>query len=297
MSAEKLTTVEELQAKLLEAYRNEFSDDRPTLCAFAPGRVNLIGEHLDYNNGFVFPMAISVGTMVLGSAVEDPESQTCYFRTLSGKNKKTFRTIIEIACFSEDVKESKSFELDLKEQITPLKSPKWGNYVVGVLALFLERIKPGKKRAFRALIATSVPIGGGLSSSASIEVAMCTFLEALYQGEYAEDLQLSKVEKAVLCSKAEQTYAKVPCGVMDQYASCVGKANHALLIDCQDNKAKQIPIDVKDVCLLVTNSNVKHELTSGKFAENVQHCQDAAKLLSNEASRIIQRTVYLSCRA
>jgi galactokinase len=143
----------------------------------------------------------------------------------------------------------------------------------------LERIKPNKKRPFRALIATSVPIGGGLSSSASIEVAMCTFLEILYKNEYAHDLQLSKVEKALLCCKAEQTYANVPCGVMDQYASCMGQADHAILVDCHDNTSRLIPFDVKDLCVLVTDSNVKHELTSGKFAENVQHCQDAAKAL------------------
>lgn len=184
----------------------------------------------------------------------------------------------------DDIEESPSFELDLKEKITPLKTPKWGNYVVGVLALFLERIKPNKKRAFRALIATSVPIGGGLSSSASIEVAMCTFLEALYRDEYAQDLQLSKVEKALLCCKAEQTFANVPCGVMDQYASCLAEADHALLIDCRDNTSKLIPVNDKDLCVLVTNSNVKHELTSGTFAENVQHCQDAAKILGKKAN-------------
>lgn len=110
---------------------------------------------------------------------------------------------------------------------------------------------------------------------------MCTFLEILYQSEYANDLQLSKVEKALLCCKAEQTFANVPCGVMDQYASYMGKAGHAILIDCRDNTSRLIPFNDKDLCVLVTDSNVKHELSSGKFAENVQHCQDAAKALSH----------------
>lgn len=108
---------------------------------------------------------------------------------------------------------------------------------------------------------------------------MCTFLELLYQGDYANDLQLSKIEKALLCCKAEQTFANVPCGVMDQYASCMGKIGHAILIDCYDNSSKLVPFNDKDLCILVIDSNVKHELTSGKFAENVQHCKDAAKLL------------------
>lgn len=116
---------------------------------------------------------------------------------------------------------------------------------------------------------------------------MCTFLELLYQGEYANDLQLSKVEKALLCCKAEQTFANVPCGVMDQYASCMGKVGHAVFIDCRDNTCKLIPFDTKDLCILVTDSNVKHELSSGKFAENVQHCQDAAKALGHKKLRDI----------
>jgi galactokinase len=84
MSSEKLTTVEELQANLIDAYRKEFSNDEPTICAFAPGRVNLIGEHSDYNDGFVFPMAISIGTMIIGKALDETDNQKCYFRTLSG---------------------------------------------------------------------------------------------------------------------------------------------------------------------------------------------------------------------
>ncbi len=161
----------------------------------------------------------------------------------------------------------------------PLKSPKWANYVLGVLAHFLDRAKPEKKQAFQVLIATSVPIGGGLSSSASLEVAMCTFLESLYRSSSINTQQLSNVDKALLCQKAEQTFANVPCGIMDQYASCMAKADHALLIDCRDNSSKLIPMINKDVCVLVTNSNVKHELVAGTYAERVRHCHEAANIL------------------
>jgi galactokinase len=178
-----------------------------------------------------------------------------------------------------DVGEPKSIEVDLTKEISPLKSPKWANYVIGVLALFLERMKPNKKIPFRIFIATSVPIGGGLSSSASVEVATATFLELLYQNSSVNDQQLSKVDKALLCCKAEQTFANVPCGIMDQYTSCLAEADHALLIDCRDKTSKSIPMDNKDVCVLVTNSNVKHELVAGTYAERVQHCQEAANIL------------------
>ena len=85
MTVEKLSTIDELQANLIDSYRKEFSNDEPNICAFAPGRVNLIGEHLDYNDGFVFPMAISAGTMIVGKALDEPNNNKCYFRTLSGK--------------------------------------------------------------------------------------------------------------------------------------------------------------------------------------------------------------------
>ncbi len=86
MTSEKLLTPADLQHILLDSYKKEFSNDEPTICAFAPGRVNLIGEHVDYNDGFVFPMAIPVGTMILGQALNDAENNTCYIRTLSSKN-------------------------------------------------------------------------------------------------------------------------------------------------------------------------------------------------------------------
>jgi galactokinase len=85
MTLEKAATIEELQSNLLDSYRKEFPNDEPTICAFAPGRVNLIGEHVDYNDGFVFPMAIPVGTMIIGKPLDDPTNNKCYFRTLSSK--------------------------------------------------------------------------------------------------------------------------------------------------------------------------------------------------------------------
>ena len=175
--------------------------------------------------------------------------------------------------------------MDLRQEIKPIQSPKWGNYVLGVLALFLERVKPSEKKAFRLCIATNVPIGGGLSSSASVEVAMCTFLESLYQ-------PLSKVDKALLCCQAERNYANVPCGIMDQYTSCLAEADHALLIDCRDKTSKLIPMKDKDVCVLVTNSNVKHELVAGAYAERVRHCHEAAKILGKLSHVLISKVLF-----
>jgi len=282
MTSEKIVTLEDLQRTLLDSYQKEFPNDEPTICVFAPGRVNLIGEHVDYNDGFVFPMAIPVGTMILGKALNNAEDHKCHIQTLSSKEDFSFLEFAHLVFISiEDVDDPKAIEVDLSKEILPLKSPKWPNYVLGVLAHFLDRTKPEKKLPFQILIATSVPIGGGLSSSASVEVAMCTFLESLYQGSSANIPQLSKVDKALLCQKAEQTYANVPCGIMDQYTSCMAEANHALLIDCRDNSSKLIPMINKDVCVLVTNSNVKHALVAGTYGERVRHCQEAANILGS----------------
>ncbi|CAF1142914.1 unnamed protein product [Rotaria sordida] len=269
MASEKTITLKEFKDNLLESYRKEFPNDEPTICAFAPGRVNLIGEHVDYNDGFVFPMAIPLGTMIIGKALDNSTNNNkCYIQTLSN-----------------DVDEPKSIEVDLTKEISRFESPKWANYVVGVLALFLERTKPEKRQSFRIIIATSVPIGGGLSSSASVEVAMCTFLELLYQYSSMNFQPLSKVNKALLCCKAEQTYAQVPCGIMDQYTACIAEADHALLIDCRNNTSQSIPMKNKDVCVLVVNSNVKHELVAGTYAQRVQHCQEAANILGHKKLR------------
>jgi galactokinase len=181
---------------------------------------------------------------------------------------------------AEDVGEPKSFEVDISKEITPIESPKWANYVLGVLALFLQRIQSDNRKSFRLFIATSVPIGG-LSSSASVEVAMCTFLQLLYEGSTPNFEPLSKVDKALLCCKAERTFANVPCGIMDQYTACMAEAQHALLVDCQNNTSKLIPMKDKNVCVLVTNSNVKHALVAGAYAERVKNCQEAAKILGN----------------
>jgi galactokinase len=101
MKSEKTATLEQLQADLLQSYHEEFPHDEPTLCAFAPGRVNLIGEHVDYVDGFVFPMAIPVGTMILGKALDDSTTSTCYIRTLSSKSDAVRKVnIFSSVCFS-----------------------------------------------------------------------------------------------------------------------------------------------------------------------------------------------------
>lgn len=131
---------------------------------------------------------------------------------------------------------------------------------------------PALVPGFDAVIATNVPIGGGLSSSASLEVSTATFLEALTKVHMA-----SQADKALLCQKAEHTFAGMPCGIMDQMISVMGQSEHALLIDCQVHTASLIPFQAEHLSVLIINSNVKHELSSSQYAVRREECAKALK--------------------
>lgn len=239
----------------VQAFRERF-EASPEVCACAPGRVNLIGEHTDYNGGFVLPMAIPLYTLVLGR------------RTNGGKCR--------IYTTSENADEPHFIEFALPSDKQPLQpgTPKWANYVKGVVATF-----KGTPCACDAVIMTSVPIGGGLSSSASLEVAVYTFLEELT----ATKTPLK--EKALACQKAEHQYAGMPCGIMDQFISTMGKADHALLIDCMSMESRLALMSNPDIAILITNSNVRHELTGSEYPTRRNHCAEAAKALGKDFLR------------
>src|SRR5512141_3138473 len=217
--------------------------------AAAPGRVNVIGEHTDYNDGFVFPMAIDRYT-VIAAAPANNGSKIVQLRSALGDG---------------------AIKIDLGQPLAPAKKGTWHNYPVGVLAGFLARgINPG---GFDALIHSTVPLGGGLSSSAALEVSTATLVEAI------TGKQLDPVEKALLCQKAEHDYAGMPCGIMDQFISVMGKKDHIMLLDCRSRKTDLVPMNDASVELLITNTNVKHELTGGEYAKRRSQCEAAAKVL------------------
>ena len=152
-----------------------------------------------------------------------------------------------------------------------VKCFRWANYVKGVIANFHDKDKI--QNGFDAAFTTSVPLGGGLSSSAALEVATYTLLEAL------SGSTVDKKAKALACQKAEHDYAGVPCGIMDQFVSIFGQTHHAVLIDCQSMEAKTVPLSDPNCVVLITNSNVKHELTGTEYSERRDKCYEAAKLL------------------
>jgi len=247
-------TLKELGKDVADQFAKAYGRPARWLAA-APGRVNVIGEHTDYNDGFVFPMAIDRYT-VIAAAPAAADSKTIQLRSTLGDKPAT---------------------IDLSKQLKPAPKGAWFNYPLGVIAGFLAR--GSRLGGFDALIHSTVPLGGGLSSSAALEVATATLLEAI-TGQ-----KLDPVEKALLCQKAEHDYAGMPCGIMDQFISVMGKENHLLLLDCRSCKPELVPMQDPSVAILITNTNVKHELTGGGYAKRRAQCEEAAKILGLKSLR------------
>ncbi len=230
--------------RFIEAYGHE-----PRWVAAAPGRVNVIGEHTDYNEGFVLPMAIERFTVVAAAPA-----------TTGGRRIQLRSTMADVPV-----------EIDLSHPLKPGPKGAWFNYFLGVVAGFQARgfSPPG----FNVLIDSTVPVGGGLSSSAALEVSTATLLEAITGNK------LDPVEKALLCQRAEHDFAGMPCGIMDQFISVMGKADHLLLLDCRSRKTDLVPMVDPSVELLITNTNVRHELTGGEYARRRAECEEGARIL------------------
>jgi galactokinase len=228
---------------------------QPRWVAAAPGRVNVIGEHTDYNDGFVLPMAIDRYT-VIAAAPASNGSKNIELRSTAGEGVAT---------------------IDLSQALKPGPKGSWFNYPLGVIAGFVAR--KNVPAGFQALVHSTVPLGGGLSSSAALEVGTATLLEAI------TGKKLDPVEKALLCQKAEHDFAGMPCGIMDQFISVMGKEDHLLLLDCRSCKPELVPMTDASVALLITNTNVKHELTGGGYAKRRAQCEEAAKVLGVKSLR------------
>jgi galactokinase len=236
------------------AFSNHFGST-PTIQAIAPGRVNLIGEHTDYNEGFVLPMALDRATLFVG------------------KPNGTQTARLLVPAWNAEA------SIDLSQPV-PRGEPSWSNYVRGVLAGFQSR--GASLQGFDAVIHSDVPVGGGLSSSAALEVSAALFCEAL------TGLKLSPPEMALLCQQAEHSHAGVPCGVMDQFISRCGRAGHALLLDCASLETRHIPFADDTVSLLIINTMVKHALADGTYAKRRATCESVARTLGHVSLRTVK---------
>jgi galactokinase len=240
-----MMNLKELAAHVAAEFQKHYGRP-PRWIVAAPGRVNVIGEHVDYNDGFVLPMAIERYAVMAADSAASPD----------------------ISVYDTHFKESATIPL-----AAPVVkgAPKWSNYIRGVIAGFQNR--GVKIPALDIAFMSTVPLGGGLSSSAALEVCTATLIEA------ATGRAIDPVEKALLAQKAEHDFAGVPCGIMDQFISALGKEGHLLLLDCRTRKTQLVPMNDLTVALLIVNTNVKHELSGGEYAQRRAQCEAAAKVL------------------
>lgn len=237
--------------ELLKIFKEVYGEGKePIRCFFSSGRVNLIGEHTDYNGGYVFPAALNVGTTVLARKRND--------------NK--------ICLYATDLKELIEADID---RIDEYKNIRWGNYQLGV-------VKELKEEGYEVggvdmLFHDTVPHGAGLSSSAAIECATGIAVYSLFNSKPIDKLKLS-----FICQRAENRFVGVNCGIMDQFASSLGKKDHAIFLNTRTMEYRYVPLKLGDYKIVISNTNKKRSLADSKYNERRSQCEKGLELLKKE---------------
>ena len=216
---------------------------------FAPGRVNLIGEHTDYNGGFVLPCALQYGTYLLIRKIDEP--------------------LIRLASTNDEFKA----EIPLRDIEIKVEN-QWVNYPLGVVDQFRQREIPVS--GIELLYSGDIPQSAGLSSSASIEMVTAFALNDLFHAE------LTLTDLIKLSQTAENQFVGVNCGIMDQFAVGIGERDHAIFLNCKTLENKMVPLILEDTTLVIANTNKQRELADSKYNERVAECQLAVTYLSND---------------
>ncbi|MBN2327339.1 MAG: galactokinase [Candidatus Omnitrophica bacterium] len=240
-----------IQSNGEKLYQERYQNN-PTAASQAPGRVEILGNHTDYNGGFVLTVAIDKTISLHGEACSEPFA----------------------AIYSAALDDETRFPLD---QIERDPQHMWANYVKGVLLQLRKRgISFG---GFRAVISGDLPIGGGVSSSAALEAASALFVKALYP--YDMDV----MNMAKLCRAAENEFVGMPCGLLDQFSSFFGKQDSFLCLDCQTLEHKSLTLTVEAPRLVLCDSGVKHELVESEYKDRRGQCEGAARTLGEHLGR------------
>lgn len=230
---------------LVEKFKQEFNEE-PEVVVRAPGRVNLIGEHTDYNEGFVFPVAIDRDIVVAARR----------------------RTDDIIRIFSIDFNSMVTFHTS-RIEYDPIN--KWSNYPRGVAKVLQE--SEYDVCGMDAVFSGNIPQGAGLSSSAALEIAMALTFEKL------GGIAIDPVEMALLCQKAENQFVGVNCGIMDQFISRMGKRDHALLLDCRTLDFELVPLNFENIKIVVCNTGVKRGLVDSEYNARREECERGVRIL------------------
>jgi galactokinase len=227
--------------------------ENPTIVVQSPGRINIIGEHTDYNQGFVLPAAIDKKMIV--QLKENGQSTKCHI-------------------VANNICENFAFDLN---GFAKLESG-WQNYVMGVVAQ-LQKLG-AKFTGFDAELEGNVPIGSGMSSSASLECSLAYGLNELF------DLGFTSWQLIKACQMAEHEFAGIKCGIMDQFASVMGKKNQVILLDCRSLEFEYFPFDLGDYELLLLNTNVSHTLASSEYNTRRQECETGVAIIQQKYPNI-----------
>ena len=241
-----------MKDRLYEGFKKYYGDTKGAELFFSPGRVNLIGEHTDYNGGHVFPCALTMGTYAL---VRKRSDNKMNFVSLNFNNAEV--TTVELP------------------ELSYQKKNGWANYLIGVVWAFLGK---GYKidKGFDLAMLGNIPSGAGLSSSASIEVLMGTALKYMY------DIDIDMVVIAKIGQISENQFNGMNCGIMDQFAVAMGKKDNAIFLDTSDLSYEYAPVKLKDAKVLITNSHVKHSLVDSAYNDRRNESTAALKALQTK---------------
>jgi galactokinase len=235
--------MEEISRKAIETFSRVFGA-APEFVAFAPGRVEVLGNHTDYNGGYVLSVALDIGVAVAAARIPG------------------FAKFAEV--YSDEFQETVKFAFDA---IQP-EPGSWSNYPRGV---FRELDRAGMAfKGTRLAIVSNLPIGAGISSSAALELATAEALYGLYDSRPKDPM-----EEAKLCQRAEVDFVGVPCGLLDQFSSKFGKKNHALFLDCATLRHQEVYLGRDDLSIVLADSGEKHALVDGKYADLRASCERA----------------------
>ena len=232
-------------AKVREVFAQTYPEAGEPRVFFAPGRVNLIGEHIDYNGGHVFPCALTLGTYAAAAVRSDRKLR--FYST-------NFAEDGLIECSLDDLKNDHAHG--------------WANYAKAVVWAFAQR-GFGIPAGLDVVCIGDLPAKSGLSSSASVEVVMGTLMMGLF------GLPVTQEENALICQFAENKFIGVNCGIMDQFSSAMGEKDHALFLNTATLECRAVPLDLAGKALIIVNSNVKHELASSAYNERRSQCEQA----------------------
>jgi galactokinase len=234
------TAHREMAESVRVAFGSMFGNDDGVIVAMAPGRVNLIGEYTDFNDGFVFPMTVDRGV---------------YFAIRTRAD-----TLVRVASVRYD--ELVEYELDEFEAPQP---GSWSSYVLGVVEEL--RLRGLLEHGFEAVVDGNLNLGAGLSSSAALEVATAVSLQQVF------GFEMDRVDLVKLCQHVEHNYANVLCGIMDQFACGIGRSGHALLLDCRSLDYENVPVELGDHHVVIISSEVKRSLASSAYNTRRAECQ------------------------